>query len=655
MSQSSIPIFSIGTQQRRAAEMPAVSQAPITVFGGSGTGKTHTCLARVRHLLDSGVEPRHIAYLSVIARMAVKFRELLDRLPPEYSGPAQDIFVGTPEQIAVRYLRVTGAALGILPEFSLWNLTQAAEVISASWGQGEDEERLDDATINQILGWDALGRDLVGRRRTPPRDQLWGRVLGRYASEKQACQALGVPDVKRLAVEAMEQRPELGRVFAGECTLHLLVDGVQDLTPVDRALLDRLIREDGSLLVTCDPNQAISSPVGADIQDPWPDPEAWELGSRHTLPHIHGATEPLAQAARRLAASPSMTGLSSYHQTEVRVIGGSPPVVRRFDSGDEADSFLLQQLNRLHDAGTNWSETAVICRDPADVPRLRALLECRSIPCEAWCGAQDPPDQTVRRVVGLIASVLNPLDVNAFAAAAFGEDARNWVVERHVMETLKAIVREQDVDLFQAARQLQPNFQPDGVVHNSLDRMMRAREALYLSSRDHTLEELCRTAMALVGVSPDDPSPGLPRLLEMSKSSPNRGWNFLWDRAVEFLDRVNPDLYPGALSPGGAVTVTTIEEARGLEWPRVFVLDADLPQEERSQGEEQRMRYIALTRATHQLYYLVPLDRSNRVFPNPWRVADRLEHPDVNLGTGSTAFGPGEGEGLPEGPSTGIR
>ena len=54
------------------------------------------------------------------------------------------------------------------------------------------------------------------------------------------------------------------------------------------------------------------------------------------------------------------------------------------------------------------------------------------------------------------------------------------------------------------------------------------------------------------------------------------------------------------------------------------------------------MRYIALTRGTHRLYYLVPLDRSNRAFPNPWQVADLLEQPDVELDTGRDASGPGQ-------------
>ncbi len=609
--------------------MPIVSQAPIAVFGGSGTGKTRTCLARVRHLLDSGVEPRQITYVSVNARMAGRFRQLLEQLPTEYSGPAQNIFVGTPEQLAVRFLRVSGAAtLGMPVEFSLWHWTQAGEVISASWGKGENEERLEDATVYRILGADAIDRDRAGVRRTPTPDSLQGRVLSRYAAEKRACHALDVPDVKRLAIDAMDRRPEWGRVFAGECTLHLLVDGMQDLTTADRALLDRLIREDGSFLVTCDPNQAVSSQLGGNILDPWPGPEAWTPESLHTLPFIHGATEPLAQAARRLAASPAMTGLSSYTQGAVRSIDGSPPVVRRFNFGGEADGFLIEEVNKLHDAGTNWGETAVICRDPADVLRLRALVESRGIPCEAWCGVQDPPDQHVRRVVGLIASVLNPRDVSAFAAAAFGRDANRWVVARHVVENLNAIVREPDVDLFEAARRQQQNFQADGVVHTSLDRMVKASRTMALSGREGTMEDLCRRAMALLGIPANDPSPGLRRLLEISRRFPNRRFSFHRDRALEFLDRVNPDLYPGVLSPGGGVTVTTVEEARGLQWQMVFFLDADLPQEARSHGEEQRLRYVAVTRATRQLCYLVPLDRSNRAFPDPWLVSEKLQHPD---------------------------
>ena len=655
MSQYRVTSSSMNIMQRTAAETPVVSPAPITVIGGTGTGKTETCLGRVLHLLESGVDARHIAYLTPAPRMAAKFREMLEGLPPEQSRPVQSMFVGTPEQYAVFYLRGTGAeTLHIPREFSLWDRAQAVEVISETWGRGVGEERLDPAVINEILDWYALDQAMARRRQVPLQDQLWRRVLDRYAREKRAQHALDIADVKPWSIRAMDQRPDIQRVFAGERTLHLLVDGMQDLTPVDRALLDRMVREDGSLLVTWDPNQGITLPVRGDIQSPWPTPDAWKRESRHVLRLIHGATKPLAEAGRRLAASPAMTGLSDYRQGELRVRGGSPPIIRRFSTSNGADAFLLRELTNLHDAETGWSGAAVICRDPADVPRVRLLLESRNIPCEAW-GVREPPDQDARRVVNLIASVLNPLDSHAFAGAAFDEDARRGIVVRHVTEQLNAAVRAQHVDLFQAARQQLVNFRPNGMVHTGLDRMIRARARLDLFNGERTLEELCRTAMALVEVSRDSPSPGLSRLLGLSRSLPRRMGIAPRDRAVELLNRVNADLYPGALSRAEGVIVTTPEEARGLEWPNVFVLDADVPQEGRSPEEEQRLRYIALTRGTHQLYYLVALDRSNRVFPYPWQVADLLEHPDADPDTGRDSPVPGEDEGRPGGSSTGIR
>ena len=500
MSQFPVTAPSTNFLQRGAAEMPVVPPAPITVFGGSGTGKTHTCLARALHLLESGVAPRQIAYLSASPRMAGKFREMLLRLPKEYSGLAQEMLVGTPVQIAVFYLRALGAeTLGLPREFSLWDRARAGEVISAIWGRGEGEEPLDPGTIAEILDWNALDRAMDGRRQGPLADQHWRRVLDRYAREKMACRALDVADVRPMAIRAIDQDPNKRVAFTGERTLHLLVDGMQDLTPVDRALLDRLTREHGSLLVTWDPNQGITEPFGADMQSPWPARDAWEPGSRHNLQLIHGATRPLAEAARRLAASPAMTGLSDYGQGALRVRGGSPPVIRRFGASDEADAFLLRELGSLpHDDGIGWSGVAVICRDPADVPRVRWLLESRDIPCEV-AGVPEPLDQDAHRLVCLIASVLNPLDATAFAAAAFGEDATRWVVARHVMETLTAIVRDQQVDLFQAARQQLGNFGTDGVVHNGLNRMIQASKMLRLSSSESALPELCWEAMTLFG------------------------------------------------------------------------------------------------------------------------------------------------------------
>lgn len=60
----------------------------------------------------------------------------------------------------------------------------------------------------------------------------------------------------------------------------------------------------------------------------------------------------------------------------------------------------------------------------------------------------------------------------------------------------------------------------------------------------------------------------------------------------------------------GLLTLCTVHKSKGLEWPRVFILDADklMPspwaRQEWQQEQERNLQYVAITRAKSELYYL---------------------------------------------------
>ena len=71
--------------------------------------------------------------------------------------------------------------------------------------------------------------------------------------------------------------------------------------------------------------------------------------------------------------------------------------------------------------------------------------------------------------------------------------------------------------------------------------------------------------------------------------------------------------------PGDGVTLSSVHQAKGLEWPTVFViwLTEGMFPSQRSMGseeamdEERRLFYVALTRAEDDLYLSWPLIRRN--------------------------------------------
>lgn len=81
--------------------------------------------------------------------------------------------------------------------------------------------------------------------------------------------------------------------------------------------------------------------------------------------------------------------------------------------------------------------------------------------------------------------------------------------------------------------------------------------------------------------------------------------------ANEAIDRIFRE------TPGASITLCTVHKAKGLEWPAVFILDADkyMPHPRSTEGwqlqQEYNMLYVAITRSQGRLFYIRSEDLKN--------------------------------------------
>jgi len=98
---------------------------------------------------------------------------------------------------------------------------------------------------------------------------------------------------------------------------------------------------------------------------------------------------------------------------------------------------------------------------------------------------------------------------------------------------------------------------------------------------------------------------------------PERAWRLLKriDRRTSddidtqsVAERVRIGNLPDDLNNATAsiLTVSTIHRAKGLEFPRVLVVDPELKDDPEDVGEEARILYVALTRPSEELFYMKP-------------------------------------------------
>jgi len=113
--------------QRAAA---TYGEGPVLVIAGAGSGKTRTLACRVAWLVAQGIAPERILLLTFTRRAALEMLERAGQLLGQGGSPAARVWGGTFHAVANRLLRQYGRALGLNPEFTVVDQSDAADLMN---------------------------------------------------------------------------------------------------------------------------------------------------------------------------------------------------------------------------------------------------------------------------------------------------------------------------------------------------------------------------------------------------------------------------------------------------------------------------------------------------------------------------------------------
>ncbi len=620
-------MYPLDPQQRDAASDVL---GPILIIGGPGVGKTHTLIGRINRLLESRAKPNTITYVTFGARNADETRQTLEEL---IEGPQP--FVGTLHQYASYFLRNAGASvLGISPYYSIWDHQQATECLQELARQNPEELRFTNDELERFLHWKGFNqaRDNTGSP-TPPPEGYWHTMLDLYTQEKYRQQTLDLDDIIPAALEAMETNPQLSELWSGIRTKHLLVDEFQDITRGQYRLLKKMVGPEQSIAVATDPNQSIYTWRGADpnllnrfLLD-------FPQTKQHLLTSNHRATQTLTETARGLAGHADVHGLYDAGLQSLRLEGPSPEVYFFEGPTQQMDTEVIKHAERLHDEeGIPWEDMAFIYRRHSTSARLQGRLFQAGRHYTVLSEVLRAGEDDAAHIMSLLTILVNPMDVQAFALAA-GVDNRRQ--KRRLSETvcghLRRIAEEQEIDLVEAAELYRHTLKASDAVAQSLRYAVAAwrtlREACS-ADPEPTIGQLCRLTYERMhqerrqGHIPPPPPPEVTRLFIMADTTARLPGESAPKHLSRFLELARTSIYPDHRSVENAdmlehergITLSTIHAAKGLQWPVVWLIDAadhiipgpireDSPQAKTKLEEEQRIFYVAATRATDRLHF----------------------------------------------------
>ena len=609
-----------------AADLNAPQRAAATapdgynlILAGPGSGKTRVITYRVAHLIASGVPGASILLVTFTRRAA---REMIARLETLIGAEAGQVWAGTFHHVGNRVLRRHAAVLGLESNFTILDGEDQTDLVrlamddSGRFSKGKLTPK--PATVHHILSYAAnVGRPVsaVVSERNPDlldwADAIVAAGLA-YTKRKRAANALDYDDLllewDRLLREFPDQLAAQGRMFR-----HLLIDEMQDTNHLQVALVEKIAAAGpGNLTAVGDDAQSIYRFRGADYDN------ILKFADRHAGARIYRLELNYRSTPEIVAFTNASIGhnVRGFPKTLVsaRPAGSRPMCVPLDDAYEEAE-FVCQQVLDERERDVPLGRMAVLYRNHHDSIVLQGELVARGVAYSVRSGLRFFEQAHIKDVLAYLRIVVNPRDEPAwrrlFLHLPGVGPAKAGALSARITQSadpFATIASAETMKLIpEKGKGLYAGFVADLRKIQATDPDKNPAEAI---------------GAILKG--------GYPSVVRTKYENPRNRLADIEQFALlaakhDSLERMIAELLlagdvygmdtAGGGQPEETLVLSTVHQAKGLEWSHVFMIrlvEESFPhrralEEEGGEDEERRIFYVGVTRAMNELTLTYPL------------------------------------------------
>jgi DNA helicase-2/ATP-dependent DNA helicase PcrA len=689
-------------------------EGPLLILAGAGSGKTRVLTHRIAYLIYTDqAQAGDILAITFTNKAAREMRERVERL---LGRGTRGMWLLTFHAACARILRAEAQRLGYTRQFTIYDQADARRLTKRSADAvGVDPKRFTPSAIhNQISAAKNRLIDAGSYRQAVGSqfEEMIADVYDIYERDLHRMNAMDFDDLLFRTVNLLELFEEVRERYTSTFR-HVLVDEYQDTNHAQYRLLQLLVgggrapagggSQPGdrptyagpighrNLAVVGDDAQSIYSFRQADIrnildfQEDFPDARVVKLEQNYR------STETILSAANAVIAN-NRGGISKRLWSELGQ--GDQIQLRGLDDEHAEARFVVGEIERLVDEGASRAEIAVLYRTNAMSRVIEDTLVRREIGYQVIGGTKFYERAEIKDAIAYLSLLANPFDVVSFTRVA--NSPRRGIGQTSLQRVL-AYAASTDVSVWEAAAA------PDEVpglgaaaikaLRRFMDTMEELRVMAGLSADARGGDEAEQAAAVGPGVPVGDlleamlSQSGYLEALEAERTIEAQGRVENLEQLVEVArefdaaatedgDTLDVFLQEVALvadadtrsDDEGLVTLMTLHNAKGLEYPIVFIVgleDGVFPHsraiDEGSLEEERRLFYVGITRAMRQLYLTYARRRAvfgAQTFGMPSRFldeipADLLEEPQqavfragaLSGGFGAATGSPGRGSG----------
>ena len=595
---------------------------PLLVLAGAGSGKTRTLTYRVAYLLSQGVRPGEILLLTFTNKAA---KEMLHRVHDLTGIEPARFWGGTFHSLGNRALRIYGEAIGLPKNFTILDADES-ETLLKQTVEHDDKLFFKDKTHPRpgpLFSVLSLARntqlslaDTVAKNFPQYTDiaDRFPAFAAAYAKKKREQSVVDYDDLLELWLKLLTDAPQVAEYFAHRFR-HVLVDEYQDTNTIQAQIVDRLAAHH-CIMAVGDDAQCIYSWRGADFENIMTFPDRHPGTVIHRIETNYRSTpEILAFANGVLNAQPKGRHFDKELRAH-RAHADKPYVVQCMDDREQADFILKRIASLIRDDGVSANEIAILYRSHFIALEVQLALSRAGIPYQITSGVKFFERQHVRDLVALLRFVYNPSDTQAWQRIAI---LLPKVGEKGAQKIHAAALDH--------ARLMQKNFL------DALDTDDVKTKVAKDAKEDwgNFCASLRQVADAMSTLKPSE-------TVEVAID----GWygDYLKGAYADYIDRLEElkalvgfagrftefqDLLAQIVLLNGetsdkhvdaneeAIKLTTVHQAKGLEYDVVFLIgaaDGMFPGRRSIEAgdveEERRLFYVAVTRAKNELYISYP-------------------------------------------------
>jgi ATP-dependent DNA helicase UvrD/PcrA len=602
MNRKQSYLDTLNEQQRLAV---SYGNGPLLILAGAGSGKTRAITHRIAYLIDNKVcEPWEILAVTFTNKAANEMKTRLEELLP---GLMHYPLLCTFHSFGVRVLRAHAAKLGYKDNFTICGTDDQKKLLKKVYKDLDlDDELLPVQKCRAIISRarnHGLTPDTLPEHKFSRQADDISRAFSEYLRQLKASNSMDFDDLILLPGQLFKEFPKIRKMYS-ERYRYLLIDEYQDTNAPQYKLVWLLTRTHQNVCAVGDEDQSIYGFRGADISNILRFESDFPGAVTIKLEQNYRSTKNILKAATAV--------VSNNRDRKDKTMwtdgpeGAPVTVYAAYDAREEAETVARRIQQHLKEGE---SKIAVLYRTNFQSRQFEEALRRLDISYKLVGGVSFYHRLEIRDSLACLQFIRDPENTISLSRI-INNPPRG--IGKTTQDRVLAVAAERDISMWEAIRVgLKENLYPGRSVRALsafADSVDKASEYMELPLHI-ALEKILKELGYIKHLEQEKTDEADNRLLNINELiNVARDYEDSENSLQDFLDHASLRSEADDIDDNARVTLMTLHNAKGLEFPVVFLAGCEeglFPHsrsiEEDTLEEERRLCYVGMTRARKKL------------------------------------------------------